>query len=95
MLLCDPDACISLRVRLILENVTTAYFFQAVIDTVNATQELEFDDLTEMMQNTSRFVDTFGKFQVNSSESVFLAQVQCSHSSNGRIPNRSQNANSG
>uniref|UniRef100_A0A7S0MZZ5 RNA polymerase Rpb4/RPC9 core domain-containing protein n=1 Tax=Cryptomonas curvata TaxID=233186 RepID=A0A7S0MZZ5_9CRYP len=36
---------------------------KAVIDTVNAAQELEFDDLTEMMQNTSKFVETFGKFQ--------------------------------
>jgi hypothetical protein len=51
-------------VESVLNYLNGAYQLQAVIDTVNAAQELEFDDLTEMMQNTSRFVDTFGKFQV-------------------------------
>ena len=45
---------------------------QAVIDTVNATQQLEFDDMTEMMQNTSKFVETFGKFQVRKNRTTFL-----------------------
>ena len=53
-----------LRFLLIFCKFVTRYS-QAVIDTVNAAQELEFDDMTEMMQNTSKFVETFGKFQVH------------------------------
>lgn len=34
-----------------------------VIDKLNETNELEFNDLSEVMQNTFRYVETFGEFQ--------------------------------
>ena len=34
-----------------------------VIDKLNETNELEFSDLSEVMQNTFQYVESFGEFQ--------------------------------
>jgi hypothetical protein len=36
---------------------------QVIIDKINASNQLEFEDLSEVMQNSYTYVQTFGKFR--------------------------------
>lgn len=36
---------------------------QMIIDKINASNQLEYDDLSEVMQNSYTYVQTFGKFR--------------------------------
>jgi len=49
------------RVGALDEAILTRYHWQVILERVNEAHQLDFDDLSEMMQNTTTYVQTFGK----------------------------------
>ena len=49
------------RVGALVEAVLTRWHWQVILERVNEAQQMDFDDLSEMMQNTTTYVQTFGK----------------------------------
>mmetsp|Transcript_55891 Transcript_55891/g.114212 ORF Transcript_55891/g.114212 Transcript_55891/m.114212 type:complete len:139 (+) Transcript_55891:77-493(+) len=49
---------------------------KVVIDSINASSQLEFEDLSEMMQNSYTYVQTFGKFRDADSITLCKRELQ-------------------